>query len=491
MTENKKEKVVYRGKYISVVIQPKVDSNYWLQYHSDKEIEKTLMFSGFPLWTEIVTALKNAKTKSLKGHERVAAKWAFGTEVGDLTFVPHYQIYMEFDVIINRMALYESLDALLQGRAHIITKVVYTNSFKDYCLKETSNFHFTSNYYWNVKKDSVDSEFIENRMLKLRPKLNMISENLMTGQKLLSRIATGTPDDRTGIWLADVIGGTGKTAFFQTIVDDHKANGVYLRIADGMERLSSKLRKKISKRLSEGRGYPRFIWINFGRTLTEESLRIFADFGEQILDGMLDDNFGNSSEGDFMALPYVNLIITANTPPNLKQLTGDRLKLLTLFPVYDVNDNYKLLDTLLVPIYVEIKVRFMKENKANLEYKYVVKVQDEHNTEESFSQFEWFGELLENRAKYQSYILSDRYAQQKYQSKLESPWIATTPYNLQQDILTVYYKALAYSTTIASKDVYIEASSFNYPPKSYTYKDAIQKDTFVTSYDKNSIFMDL
>lgn len=44
---------------------------------------------------------------------------------------------------------------------------------------------------------------------------------------------------------------------------------------------------------------------------------------EQVLDGMLDDNFGNTGTGDFVPLPYVNLVVTSNTPPNLNQLTGD------------------------------------------------------------------------------------------------------------------------------------------------------------------------
>lgn len=42
--------------------------------------------------------------------------------------------------------------------------------------------------------------------------------------------------------------------------------------------------------------------------------------------------------------------------------------------------------------------------------------------------------------------------------------VSTTPYNLQSDILSIYSKALAYSTTITgrnSNQVFIEASSIN------------------------------
>lgn len=48
----------------------------------------------------------------------------------------------------------------------------------------------------------------------------MIKNNLMTGQKLLKTIITSEPNDRTEIWLADVLGGTGKTVFFQSQIED-------------------------------------------------------------------------------------------------------------------------------------------------------------------------------------------------------------------------------------------------------------------------------
>ena len=84
---------------------------------------------------------------------------------------------------------------------------------------------------------------------------------------------------------------------------------------------------------------------------------MFSDFGEQIVDGMLDDNFANTGGKDFIPLPYINLVVTANTPPNMHQLTGDRIKLMTFFPIY--NSNSKVIeDTLLIPVFVEIKVRF-------------------------------------------------------------------------------------------------------------------------------------
>ena len=116
--------------------------------------------------------------------------------------------------------------------------------------------------------------------------------------------------------------------------------------------------KKINDRLEKGKGYPKTIWINFGRTVEEGSLRAFSDFAEQILDGMLYDNLANTSGKDFMSLPDVNLVVTANTPPNLNQLTSDRLKLMTLFPVKD--EYGKMINSFLITVFVKISVRILK-----------------------------------------------------------------------------------------------------------------------------------
>ena len=42
-----------------------------------------------------------------------------------------------------------------------------------------------------------------------------------------------------------------------------------------------------------------------------------------------------------------------------------------------------------------------------------------------------------------------------------SKWVATTPYNLQSEILSVYFKALAYSTTVISDLSFIKVLSLN------------------------------
>lgn len=240
-----------------------------------------------------------------------------------------------------------------------------------------------------------------------------------------------------------------------------------------MESLSAKLRRKISTRLEKNEGYPRFIWVNFGRTVEEGSLKAFANFAEQILDGMLDDNFGNTGSDDFVGLPYVNLIVTANTPPNLKHLTGDRIKLLTLFPIYKNIKTFELEDSILIPIYVEIKVRLLKCFPNNPQYKFKLHLQNDKFIRENFKKFPWFEKLLANVEIFKKFQTSDIYKLDFYQKRLESEWISDSPYNLQSDIFQVYQKALFHSATIygeSSNEKFIEASSFpNSIPIIYFY----------------------
>lgn len=465
---------VSRSKYLSVVIQPKLNSKVWLNCGSNEMFTELLLNSSFTLYTEIQYALENLEGLTANTSNSVKPKvWAFGTETSVDTKIPHYQIYLEFDRLIRNSSIYKALDELLAGRVHIVTKKVYNSQYKDYCLKDSSNFNFNSKYYWNVKLSSDNLKAVKFNLVSLRPSLKMIQTNLMTGQELLKTIITSDPDDRTGIWLADVLGSTGKTVFFQSQIEDPKINGLYLRVTEGVERLSAKLRKKISDRLESGKGYPRTIWVNFGRTVEEGGLKAFSDFAEQILDGMLDDNFGNTGTGDFVPLPYVNLVVTANTPPNLNQLTGDRLKLMTLFPVKD--ESGKMVDSFLLPVFVKISVRILKSFPNNLEYSFTVIPESFEFYCDKYKDFPWFMELVENVTRFEGFKLTSEYERQKYESRLISKWVATTQYNLQSDILSVYYKALAYSTTVSGRGCnqkFIEASSLNKNDfKVYSVKD--------------------
>ena len=54
-----KDSNVSRSKYLSVVIQPKLNSNVWLNCKSNKMFTDFLLSCSFPLYTEIKYALEN------------------------------------------------------------------------------------------------------------------------------------------------------------------------------------------------------------------------------------------------------------------------------------------------------------------------------------------------------------------------------------------------------------------------------------------------
>lgn len=461
----------YRAKFVSVVIQPKMeDPGFWLTHPTEDEIITKLNEVEFPTPDLVTDVVKTVSATDVnKGAKKVVKNWAFGTETSEKTKIPHYQIYLEFPVLIRTTSVYENMDLAFKGKAHIVTEKVYSQNYASYCLKTTSNFEFEDSVYYNVKQSSAMLEATLNHIVDIRPKLNMIKENYYSGQELLKTIALGEPDDRTGVWLADVIGGTGKTGFFQTIITDPELNGIYLRVSEGVERLSAKLRKKIKTRLDENKGYPRFIWINFGRTVEEEALKAFSDFSEQILDGMLDDNFGNTAGADFVPLPYVNLMVTANTPPNMLQLTSDRLKILTLFPIHwgeheqeEMETTGKpLKDSVLIPIYVETRVRIQKRFPSHLEYKFKIRIEKDEFIKENYSRFAWYEELKSNVKKYHEYKETDSYRKNSHKHTLESEWVSANPNTVQQDVHRVYAKALHATALIREhSEYYFEASSF-------------------------------
>jgi len=162
-------------------------------------------------------------------------------------------------------------------------------------------------------------------------------------------------------------------------------------------------------------------------------------------------------------LPYINLVVTANTPPNMHQLTGDRIKLLTFFPIYN---GTIIEDTLLIPIFVEIKVKF----PTNVSYKYVVRLQDEDNIKRAFSEFPWYGDLIEQVKRFQNLVGKDGCQLEVYEKQLHSYWRSIHPSKMQEDILAVYYKCMEYLGSLSTKkslNKIIEGSSFNYEPKLY------------------------
>ena len=54
----------YRAKFISVILQPKVDPKFWLSFPSDNSIHKKLLEASFPLFTEIQNSLVNLEVET-------------------------------------------------------------------------------------------------------------------------------------------------------------------------------------------------------------------------------------------------------------------------------------------------------------------------------------------------------------------------------------------------------------------------------------------
>lgn len=467
MTTKKKSLKVnnQRGKQYSIVIEPtKVDYD-WRNEVNDGDTNKLLIDKGFPLWTEVNEALVNLEGETLKGQTEKPQSIAFGTESSTTNGIPHYQCYVAFQHIVKRKSIKDQIVERFKGRAFVLTEVVYGNAYEDYCIKETSNFEFNSNYYWNIKVKEGNIPMAGKLIHQLREKLDSIYENLFMGQRLLVRIANSPAFERYIYWLADVLGGTGKTTTMQSVIDrvEKSLDGLYCKVTPGDERLIAKIDKKINYWLKTRKGYPRYMWINFGRTTSEETLTQFSSVGEDIVDGMLDHNFGNTGGKDFTRLPYINLVVTANTVPNVKQLTGDRIKLMTLFPVYAEEKGHKLKEAYLVPVYVEIKVRFTRKYPNVVDYKYVVKVQDFNYIQDNFGEFEWYNELRKNVHKYLAFTTTEEYQSRKYDYRMESDWRPITVPKMTEAIREVYHKAMHFNAGLQGKPDgrFVIASSHN------------------------------
>jgi hypothetical protein len=116
---------VSHSKHLSVVIQPKSNSEVWLSCESAAMFTSLLLDCSFPLHTEIQYALENVEGLTANISKSVKPKvWAFGTETSVDTKIPHYQIYLEFDKLIKNFSVYQALNELLVNHIYIVTKKV-------------------------------------------------------------------------------------------------------------------------------------------------------------------------------------------------------------------------------------------------------------------------------------------------------------------------------------------------------------------------------
>lgn len=117
-----------------------------------------------------------------------------------------------------------------------------------------------------------------------------------------------------------------------------------------------------------------------------------------------------------------------------------------------------MIDSFLLPVYIKISVRIIKLFPNTLKYYFTIIPESFEFYSEKYKNFSWFDELIDNVKYFEEFKPTPEY---NLQPKIVSKWIITSLYNLQSDILSVYYKALVYSTTMKSNESFIEASSRN------------------------------
>lgn len=127
-------------------------------------------------------------------------------------------------------------------------------------------------------------------------------------------------------------------------------------------------------------------------------MKNFSSFVEDLVDGMIDHNFSNSSTGKTLVLPYLNVILTTNIPPSIKNLTLDRWHRLSPYPLLDY-ESKRIYDVVMIPTYLNVKMRFHSKTENQL-----VKVTHEQLMAESkyyvpdYSHMVYYSELEKNIA---------------------------------------------------------------------------------------------
>ena len=288
--------------------------------------------------------------------------------------------------------------------------------------------------------------FEEETILTKRPMLNRVNDNAYTWQTIAKLLCVEPPDDRSLIWIPDFLGGTAKTSTFQFELGSNPSETTYIKITDGIERLLSKVIKRIQYRLETHGKYLRNVWINFGRTVTEETLKAFADVGESILDGILDENFANTGSRSFHVILYMNLIVTANVPPPLDMLSGDRWKILAPVGVWErklsgeLDTRYetifdKFVDVLLLPVKVYTHVLLEPEIRdlcCALQQKLEILSTDE--IERLYKSISYYEQLKNSVSLYEQCLTIGT----RQTSKLYSKWHTKKVYNLSSQELHLY-----------------------------------------------------
>ena len=76
---------------------------------------------------------------------------------------------------------------------------------------------------------------------------------------------------------------------------------------------------------------PKILWINLGRATSEKEIKNFSSFAKDLVDGMIDHNFGNSGTGrtlmilsNFKKRKFLSFYLTVKLGKKTKGLLVDR-----------------------------------------------------------------------------------------------------------------------------------------------------------------------
>jgi hypothetical protein len=99
----------YRSKFISVVIEPKIeDIEFWLSNPKDREINDKLIEAKFLTLSQILEVFEKIRVLIANGkNKKPITHWAYGMETSEGSKIPHYQIYLEFDGLIGLSSVYK------------------------------------------------------------------------------------------------------------------------------------------------------------------------------------------------------------------------------------------------------------------------------------------------------------------------------------------------------------------------------------------------
>jgi len=236
----------------------------------------------------------------LHEYDTLLAGWACGKEVAPTTGTPHLQGFLQFRSKDRPSKLTKLWDAKVWFEAATKRWRTVKKDLMAYCAKEGDTYGAGS--------------------LKPPEKVKVI-EVLRPWQKTLLDMVLCPPDDRSIFWIWETAGGVGKSALTKLLVVKHKAIICAGKAAD------------MKYQIAQMEDKPTIVIFDVPRT----SLDYVSYTGlEEIKNGCF---ASNKYESGMVTMNCPHLVIFANAPPNLLNVSLDRWK---LFMVEKMNEEFVL-----------------------------------------------------------------------------------------------------------------------------------------------------